>query len=720
MWGGAKLPQAEQIEYGELALNYAKGYESISLKNNQDEIVTINVGAIDELSASVRNNYATSANTHNAIKDVGSQVTSINSTLTAFSSSVVTEISNAGGGGVGMAYPGTISGEVFNDYINCEAIGPYSHAEGQNTIAIGSSSHAECCSTIASGNFSHAEGYYTSANDYYSHAEGCRTLADGWDAHAEGDGSTAIEIASHAEGYRTISMGGHSHSEGTSTSAIGIASHAEGRFTISIGYGSHSEGVNSTASGDAAHSEGCGTIAHGLYPHAEGYSTTASGEASHAEGKKSEANNTASHAEGFSTTANGEASHAEGWKTIASGNYSHAEGYGTNANGIASHSEGQQNTARGVASHTEGSGTTGYGAYSHAEGHSTIASGESSHAEGYAAAAKGDQSHAEGYMTTAEGVASHAEGSDARALGNQSHAEGITTLAEGIASHAEGTNTAALGASSHAEGDSTITNGTYSHAEGQSTIAEHTAEHACGQYNVSHDNSIFSIGIGTGISDRKNAIAALTNGNVFVNGIGEYDGTSTTGTYTLQNAINSSNRYLYPGSNGEVTYCPEGDGLIWVRLSYATYKSNISVGGHTGALYICSMANGGSYSPCEVNGINMDAIVPAYWDDSQGTWIAGANPLVFAFAGTSTGMRYMVRQWLDGWMETYITISNLNGQGITRSWPYRYANVSDMMVVTSTNNVNSSALVVSYDNTSFVINNISPSYTLSIFVAGRG
>jgi hypothetical protein len=39
--GKAKLPTAEQLDYGELAVNYATGVETISLKNDDDDIITI-------------------------------------------------------------------------------------------------------------------------------------------------------------------------------------------------------------------------------------------------------------------------------------------------------------------------------------------------------------------------------------------------------------------------------------------------------------------------------------------------------------------------------------------------------------------------------------------------------------------------------------------------------------------------------------------------------
>lgn len=46
-----KLPTSEQIEYGEIAVNYAKGHETLSIKNSDNEIKTFscddNVSLID-------------------------------------------------------------------------------------------------------------------------------------------------------------------------------------------------------------------------------------------------------------------------------------------------------------------------------------------------------------------------------------------------------------------------------------------------------------------------------------------------------------------------------------------------------------------------------------------------------------------------------------------------------------------------------------------------
>lgn len=37
---GPKLPTKDQIEYGEIAVNYLDGYETISIRNSNDEIIT--------------------------------------------------------------------------------------------------------------------------------------------------------------------------------------------------------------------------------------------------------------------------------------------------------------------------------------------------------------------------------------------------------------------------------------------------------------------------------------------------------------------------------------------------------------------------------------------------------------------------------------------------------------------------------------------------------
>ena len=90
--------------------------------------------------------------------------------------------------------------------------------------------------------------------------------------------------------------------------------------------------------------------------------------------------------------------------------------------------------------------------------------------------------------------------------------------------------------------------GSGTHAEGRYTNAYNNAEHAEGQYNVSNKastsfgnagNTAHSIGIGTADNDRKNAFEIMQNGDVYVKGIGGYDGTNAgaSGVKTLQAVI---------------------------------------------------------------------------------------------------------------------------------------------------------------------------------------
>lgn len=203
----------------------------------------------------------------------------------------------------------------------------------------------------------------------------------------------------------------------------------------------------------------------------------------------------------------------------------------------------------GAYAHAEGNATIANGISSHSEGKKTFASGDQSHAEGFTSHAQGSSSHAEGYGTTSFGVASHAEGTHSHAEGIGSHAEGANTHAEGSYSHAEGANTHAEGSDSHAEGCRSHAEGLYSHAEGYYTVTTNTAEHTEGKYNVSNTGTRSSIGIGTDENDRKNAFEVMENGDTFIYGVGEYDGTNITTTNTKGERLPASIQEVLPKYN---------------------------------------------------------------------------------------------------------------------------------------------------------------------------
>ena len=230
-------------------------------------------------------------------------------------------------------------------------VGPYSHAEGYNTVA--------------SGYYSHAEGRETNATGYYSHAEGCSSVTNGNYSHAEGLSTIAKGSCSHAEGYSTNSFGEYSHAEGYYTTATGSSAvcHAEGYKTLASGKYSHAEGSSTNSYGQSSHAEGEYTTAKGIYSHAEGHRTNAAGAYSHTEGNYTTASYNA-HAEGYYTSADSHSAHAEGAYSTAGVAYSHAEGYYCSACGSSGMNDGNDNHA---GAHAGGSHSTagGTGAFAH-------------------------------------------------------------------------------------------------------------------------------------------------------------------------------------------------------------------------------------------------------------------------------------------------------------------------------------------------------------------
>lgn len=220
---------------------------------------------------------------------------------------------------------------------------------------------------------------------------------------------------------------------------------------------------------------------------------------------------------------------------ISTGTGGHAEGYAEGeegaeivsqiiASGDGAHAEGATFGEEGQPGRIEASA---YGA--HAEGYAlygTIQASEGgSHAEGQATQGSiilsgGAGSHAEGYASDEKNI---------RATGNGAHAEGASNEVGDII---------AGGVGSHAEGSGTTASGTVSHAEGAGTVARNKAEHAEGQFNASHKkttgtaaeqaagSTLSSVGCGTNSNDRKNAVEVMQNGNVYIKGVGGYDGTN--------------------------------------------------------------------------------------------------------------------------------------------------------------------------------------------------
>lgn len=444
---------------------------------------------------------------------------------------------------------------------NADASGLYSHAEGETCKAWGQNSHAEGYYTLAFGSNSHAEGR-NSGLDYnaigkFTGAAGVTTYTvtslvwspDLYDfVHYRTKNTYArvlnVQRLSNSgvnNSYtvvldRTLDASNEMNASVYRIShvAFGSNSHAEGETTKTPGQGAHAEGTGAIAAGQASHAEGYNTQARGHYSHAEGHATMSLGEKSHSEGFNTYAFDTAAHTEGLGVATSfvdnkyivritGDAS-ATSYTTSTGHNLKPGDLLSYNPVGYIP--SNIRNFAKVLTTPTATSFTVDKTL------NPLIAFSDTSvvKLKGIATATA---SHAEGYYTKATGVGSHSEGYDTRTDSSYAHAEGESTDASGIGSHTEGyyTNTFA----------------NYSHAEGRYTRTSNVYEHAQGSYNMSHKvnttfgnagNTLNTIGIGTAENNRKNAVEVMQNGDVYITGIGNYDGSNYVDASTLQEVIN--------------------------------------------------------------------------------------------------------------------------------------------------------------------------------------
>ena len=386
-----KKPTAEDLKYGEIAVNFNNEDPFLAIKGSDDSIITM--GFKDGKTGP----WKKGEGEYSAVLDNGTP-----------------------------ASP--------NDKVNT-ATKRYAIAEGKGSTASGDYSHAEGYSTTASGDLaSHAEGYNTTASGISSHAEGDNTTASGNKSHAEGISTISSGDYSHTEGCKTIASGNNSHAEGFKTIASGDTSHAEGTYTRVNGTNSHGEGnckqdlklVKDISIGDTKifinfqemnifvdddYLKNCYIVNNDKSYKIKGYEVSYDFTNSALELTLDKPLEKAS----TNDNPTEETFISEEYKfiNIAVGDVD------------AGHSEGKYNMVLGESGHAEGSSNIASGESAHAEGRFTKALGGLSHAEGDYAIAMGDTSHAEGYETNAAGMYSHVEGKGSIALGNATHVEGL-------------------------------------------------------------------------------------------------------------------------------------------------------------------------------------------------------------------------------------------------------------------------------------------------------
>lgn len=265
--GSPQLPSASALVEGEIAINFGKDVETLSIKNESGDVVTF------------------SSDNYYSEKKLGSAFTGANSAVT------VTDVIEENKEIIAAALT-----DLDERKLDASAYTPteelWVSGTGLNSVVLKNSSGtassdfaiADGVVTTASGPVAHAEGGRTSATTAFAHSEGLETIANGMYSHAEGWGTIASGQASHTEGTGTTASGNYSHAEGAVTTASGSVSHAEGISTEAIGEGSHAEGNDTKASGECSHAEGSNTVSNGLFSHAEGEMTITSNRAEHANG----------------------------------------------------------------------------------------------------------------------------------------------------------------------------------------------------------------------------------------------------------------------------------------------------------------------------------------------------------------------------------------------------------------------------------------------------
>lgn len=165
----------------------------------------------------------------------------------------------------------------------------------------------------------------------------------------------------------------------------------------------------------------------------------------------------------------------------------------------------------------------------------SFATGRSTRASGFASSALGDSTIASGAYSTAIGKKASATATYSLAAGNESVASGFSTIALGYRANATGAYSVALGVDNTtsqlyalASGQRSTASGRWSVAMGRENTAPSQSEMVVGSFatnytpaampnpNVDYNanDRIFTIGIGTTPTNRRNAMTVLKNGRI--------------------------------------------------------------------------------------------------------------------------------------------------------------------------------------------------------------
>ena len=223
--------------------------------------------------------------------------------------------------------------------------------------------------------------------------------------------------------------------------------------------------------------------------------------------------------------------------------------------------EGTNSGAYGDASHVEGSGTTAWGTSSHAEGSSEATLSEYTLTGEFEEIDKFAIYNPVQYLPV-NGDVFYIDGSDTvlyRVMNNNGGSKFYFTPK--LDSMPSGSQTIYV---THFDSGAI---GNNSHVEGLETIALNDNEHAEGMFNISNisdtadsDNStIHSIGIGADNNHRANAVQVMKNGDVFVKGVGGFQGDNYANSTDLATVIGT---IPSPANSGKMKISANSDSAV--------------------------------------------------------------------------------------------------------------------------------------------------------------
>lgn len=168
---------------------------------------------------------------------------------------------------------------------------------------------------------------------------------------------------------------------------------------------------------------------------------------------------------------------------------------------------------------------------------------------------------------------------------------------------------------------------------GNNNIVQNDSEVAIGSWNKSSENTKFTIGVGTSSTDRKNAFEVSTAGDVYVKGVGSYDGTNKDSTNSIQTVINNKQDVLVSGTSiktingesilgsGDITISGGGtstgkDVYIFNTNSYIGHPLPSYQFTYEDMTNISTAMNSGNYSQMYIKFTDNNLCAVTYYDDN--------------------------------------------------------------------------------------------------------